>query len=151
MRVLVTAATRHQGTAGIAEAIAAGLVARGVEAPACPIDEVGDLDGYDAVVLGSAVYMGRWFKPARDFAQAHAVALGAMPVWLFTSGPLGPADHLVPDGGSLDTAAIATLTGARGYRALAGRLDRARLGLIEKVTVMLVDAPEGDWRDWDAI
>jgi menaquinone-dependent protoporphyrinogen oxidase len=65
MRVLVTAATRHDATREIAEAISAGLLARGIEAESRPIDKVTDLAGYDAVVLGSAVYMGRWLKLAR--------------------------------------------------------------------------------------
>jgi menaquinone-dependent protoporphyrinogen oxidase len=59
MRVLITAATRHDATREIAEAIGAGLSERGIDAETRPIDEVTDLAGYDAVVLGSAVYMGR--------------------------------------------------------------------------------------------
>ena len=59
MRVLVTAepvASKHQATQEIAEAIAAGLAARGVNAEALPIEEVRGVDGYDAVVVGSAIY-----------------------------------------------------------------------------------------------
>jgi menaquinone-dependent protoporphyrinogen oxidase len=84
MRVLITAATRHDATREIAEAIASGLVERGVDAEASPIAEVTDLAVYDAVVLGSAVYMGRWLKPARRFAEHNATALASGPAWLFT-------------------------------------------------------------------
>jgi menaquinone-dependent protoporphyrinogen oxidase len=70
MRVLITAATRHDATREIAEAIGAGLVERGMDAETRPIDEVTDLVGYDAVVLGSAVYMGRWLKSARESPSA---------------------------------------------------------------------------------
>jgi hypothetical protein len=32
------------------------------------IADTKSLDGYDAVILGSAVYMGRWLKEARELA-----------------------------------------------------------------------------------
>ena len=40
--------------------------------------------------------MGRWLGEARRLAQIHTSALCMMPVWLFSSGPIGPLDHLVP-------------------------------------------------------
>jgi menaquinone-dependent protoporphyrinogen IX oxidase len=70
VRVLVTAASRHDATREIAETIADGLRRRGVDAEARPLDEVVSLDGFDAVVLGSAIYMGRWLKTAREFVSA---------------------------------------------------------------------------------
>jgi menaquinone-dependent protoporphyrinogen oxidase len=62
VRVLVTAASRHDATREIAEAIADGLSRRGVDAEARPVDQVTSLDGFDAVVIGSAIYMGRWLS-----------------------------------------------------------------------------------------
>jgi len=48
------------------------------------------------VVLGSAVYLGQWMKPARELAERSAGAIASRPVWLFSSGPIGepakPAD-----------------------------------------------------------
>ena len=35
-----------------------------------------DRDGYEAVVLGSAVYMKRWRGDARHFLRSHAQLLG---------------------------------------------------------------------------
>jgi menaquinone-dependent protoporphyrinogen oxidase len=151
MRVLIAAATRHDATREIAEAIGAGLAERGIDTEARPIEEVTDLSAYDAVVLGSAVYMGRWLKPARQFAERNASALAAIPVWLFSSGPLGPPGRLVPPEGPADITELVRLTGAREHRVLAGRLDRERLGFAERAAVKAVHAPEGDCRDWDAI
>jgi menaquinone-dependent protoporphyrinogen oxidase len=151
MRVLITAATRHDATREIAEAIGAGLVERGIDAETRPIDEVTDLVGYDAVVLGSAVYMGRWLKPARQFAEHNGAALTAIPVWLFSSGPLGPKADLVPGEEPADIAKLVKLTGAWEHRMFSGRLDRQRLGFAERAAVKAVHAPEGDCRDWSAI
>ena len=151
MRVLVTAASRHGATAEIAEAIARGLATYGLDASARAIDEVGSLDEYDAVVLGSAVYMGRWMNSARDFAESIGRSLVPRTVWLFSSGPLGDPDHLKPEGDPVDVAPLIATTQARGHRVLAGRLDRARLNFREKAVAIGVRAPDGDFRDWEAI
>ena len=151
MKVLVAAASRHESTREIAEAIAAGLVERGIESVAVPIEQVTTLDGFDAVVLGSAVYMGRWLGEARRFAQIHASALCRLPVWLFSSGPVGPADHPVPPGTPADVPVITRLTQATGHRTFPGRLDMKRLHFSERSLARTIHAPEGDSRDWNAI
>jgi menaquinone-dependent protoporphyrinogen oxidase len=151
VHVLVTAASRHEVTREIAEAIADGLNRRGVDAEARPVDEVTSLDGFDAVVIGSAIYMGRWLKTAREFVSGRAAALSAVPVWLFSSGPLGPPDHLIPAGESAEAEQLIELVRVRGHRVFAGRLERASLGFGERAAARAVHAPEGDCRDWDAI
>jgi menaquinone-dependent protoporphyrinogen oxidase len=149
--ILVAAASRHGATLEIAEAIAAELRREGLEAEAVPAEEVDAVDGYDAIVLGSAVYFGHWLDPARELIEAHAAALSSRPVWLFSSGPLGPPEHLVPEGDPADVAALVEKTGAVAHRIFAGRLERSRLKLRERAIVSALHAPEGDFRDWEAI
>lgn len=148
MRVLVSAASRHGATHEIAEAIASGLGRRGVAAEARAAEEDPALDGYDAYVIGSAVYVGRWLEPARELVDGLA---GGAPVWLFSSGPLGPPDALKPEGDPVDVAALVEASRAIDHRIFAGRLDRGLLSFSEKAVVVAVRAPEGDFRDWDAI
>ena len=151
LRVLVTAASRHDSTLAIAEAVATGLARRGVDADMLPVDEVRGLAGYDAVVIGSAVYVGRWMRQAIGFVCANSARLVAMPVWLFSSGPLGPSDRPVPATDPADVAEMMALTGAREHRLFGGRLDRTRLGFAERTMVKAARAPYGDDRDWLAI
>ncbi|MGZ5402538.1 MAG: flavodoxin domain-containing protein, partial [Aeromicrobium sp.] len=90
--VLVACATRHGATAGIAARIGDRLR----ETLASPQWEVSVLDSqsidsigdHDAVVLGSAVYLGSWIKSARQLLNdlQSAPPLG---LWLFSSGPVG--------------------------------------------------------------
>jgi menaquinone-dependent protoporphyrinogen oxidase len=70
MTVLVTYATKHGSTHEIAEAIANTLVNRGIPTDAVAVDTIADVGLCEAVVLGSAVYMGRWLKEATEFARA---------------------------------------------------------------------------------
>ena len=97
MKVLVAYATRHGATAGIAERVAAALTAAGLSAEARPVEDVRDVQPYDAVVIGGAAYMFHWLKPAVTFARRHHKELAARPVWLFSSGPLG-TDPVDKDG-----------------------------------------------------
>jgi menaquinone-dependent protoporphyrinogen oxidase len=149
MPVLVSAASKHGATAEIADAIARVLESRGLAVDVRGPENVTMVDGYDAVVLGSAVYAGHWMEPARQVAQTQASVLAKRPVWLFSSGPIG--DPPKPDEDPVDVAALVQATGAREHRVFAGRLDKHRLGFAEKAVVLALRAPEGDFRDWDAV
>jgi menaquinone-dependent protoporphyrinogen oxidase len=146
MRVLVTAASRHGATAEIATMIGQGLTEAGLEAEVRPLAELDGVAGYSAVVLGSAVYVGRWLPEATDFVRRHAVELGARPVWLFSSGPTGSVDPApVPDPAGI--AELGASVNARDHRIFRGRLDTAKLGFMERFMVRAVKAPLGDFRD----
>ena len=151
MRVLVTAATRHSSTREIAEAIATGLIERGIEAEVMTVERVTTPSDTTPVVLGSAVYEGRWLDEARRFAQVHTSALCVMPVWLFSSGPLGTPTHPIPSGRGPDVRVLSRLTRASAHRTFAGRLEMKRLDFAERAAARTIHAPEGDSRDWDAI
>jgi len=97
MKVLVAYATRHGATAGIAERVAAALAAAGLSAETRRVEDVNDVESFDAVVLGGAAYMFHWLKSAVTFSRRYHRELAARPVWLFSSGPLG-TDLLDKDG-----------------------------------------------------
>jgi menaquinone-dependent protoporphyrinogen oxidase len=125
MRILVSAASRHGSTAETATRIAGSLRAglpADVVVDALPAAEVGDPTSYDAVVLGSAVYLGRWLDDARRLAERIA-AQPPRPVWLFSVGPIG--DPPKPDE---DPAEVGDIVRARRRvlvdHALAGAIDR---------------------------
>ena len=149
MRVLVTAATKYGATAEIAQAIADALGDRGLEPTVLPPEQVEGVDGYDAVVLGSAVYAGHWLKPARELTQRSAGTLAGRPVWLFSSGPVG--DPPKPEEDPVDVAELMEATRAREHRVFAGRIVRKQLSFPERAIVSALRVPEGDFRDWDEI
>jgi len=146
-RVLVAYATKLGSNGEIAEAIADTLRAGGHHASAHPVREVKGLDGWDAVVLGSAIYAAHWQRDARRFVTRHRDALAERPVWLFSSGPLDPrlarANLPITDHGAEVTAGL----GALGHRTFGGRLQRD--AAIDPQ--VLKTHPIGDFRDWEAI
>lgn len=152
MTVLVAVASRHGATQGIAEEIGkiihhAGFAVDVVELTGSSgYGPLPDPAGYDAVVVGSAIYLGRWLGPARDFVQENVEVLKEKPVWAFSSGPIG---------GGEDTAAAGE--GAIGQfapldqRTFGGKLDRNDLGFAERVLVKAMRIADEDDRDWAEI
>jgi menaquinone-dependent protoporphyrinogen oxidase len=149
MKILVAVASKHGATYGIARAIAEELEARGLRADAVPLAEVEVLEHYDAVILGSAVYLGKWMSEATKFAEKHAEALRGKPVWLFSSGPTDGRDDLAMTPSFVER--MNQLTGAREHRLFAGMVDTQSLGLLEKLAVRAAKSPRGDFRPWDEI
>jgi menaquinone-dependent protoporphyrinogen oxidase len=149
-RVLVAAATKHGATLEIAEKIGEVLADEGLSVTVQEVERMTGVDAFDAVVLGSAVYVGHWLEPARAFVEQNAEALRARPTWLFSSGPIGdpprPADD---DAVKLDD--LMAATEANEHRLFAGRVDKHRLSFAERAVLLAVRAKEGDYRDWDEI
>ncbi len=148
MKVLVTVASKHGSTEEIGHAIAERLRGRGLEVEEGRPNGLG-LEGVDAVVVGSAVYAGRWLSTARSFVRAHLTELRQLPVWVFSSGPVG--DPPKPAEEPAEGIELAELVHARGHRTIVGRLDPATLGLAERAVVRLIGASSDDRRDWDAV
>lgn len=152
MKILTVVASKHGSTREVAEAIAEELRAAGhdVDVQEAAKSATPAIGAYDAVVAGSAIYMGKWMAEARAFVEAHGEELAAVPVWLFSSGPVGeeyPEGMGMPE--HLDE--LVAQTGAREHEVFVGRLDKSQLNLAERLAVRMVKAPDGDYRDWDAI
>ena|SRR5690349_12595605 len=151
MRILVSAASRHGSTAEVAtrlaELLRAGLPGA-VVVDVIPAGDVGETASYDAVILGSAVYLGRWLEDARKLARRIAADPPRL-VWLFSVGPIG--DPPKPNEEPAEVGEIVRSTHARGHRLFAGRLNRHRLGFGEKAVVMALRVADGDFRDYAVI
>ena len=163
MHILVTYASRHGATCGIAQRIATTLRAAGHEVDTIPVEAVPGVGAYDAIVVGGAAYMFHWLKESTTFVRRHAAELARKRVWLFSSGPLGtePTDA---EGRDQKAAAIprelpelAELVNAQDTRVFFGAYwhDREPIGLGERLVAWLPatrdSLPEGDFRDWDDI
>lgn len=147
--VLIAYASKHGSTAEIARAIACELEGGGLAVEVREVSGVESIEQVDAVVVGSAVYIGQWQPAAVDFIGRHQDGLKRVPVWLFSSGPLG--DDPFPKEDPPATRELIEKTGARGYRSFAGRLDRSLLGFGERLISGVVRAPSGDFRRWPEI
>jgi menaquinone-dependent protoporphyrinogen oxidase len=155
MKILVAVASKHGSTREIGSAIVDELRNSNIDADLRDVSEVSIIRGYDAVILGSAVYMGNWLPEARSFPEHHRVALSKLPVWVFSSGPVGADDPLPHDDPKkLIASTLTTPTGktnVRDHRVFVGKLDPADLGFGQRIAVKWLGVPYGDFRNWDEI
>ena len=154
MKVLVTYATKYGATAEIAEKIGQVLRQAGLLTDVLPASRVSDLPTYQAVVLGSAVYVGLWRKEAARFLKANEHVLAGQLVWLFSSGPTGEGDTVeLLQGWRFPKALqpIADRVQPRDITVFHGAVALEKLNPLYKWMLNNVEAPIGDFRDWDAI
>lgn len=156
-QVLVTYASAHGSTAGVAAAVAGTLRAAGAKVDLHPVGDAPDPGGYDAVVIGSPIRYDRWLPAATTYLRSHEAALSARPVACFftcmaLSGPGGAAQAagyartLARQAATVRPVSIGRFAGALDYRNVLPPLRwPARL------LFSALGAHSGDHRDFDAI
>jgi len=153
-RVLVAYASKYGATAEIARKIADVLGSAGLSVTVLPAEKVTDVTPFEAVILGSAVYIGNWRQEAVKFLEDFRAPLAKIPVWLFSSGPMGEGDPAtLVQGWHLPSAqqAIADRIHARDIMLFHGAIDISKLNLVDRQIVKEFNPAGGDFRDWEAI
>ncbi len=143
MRVLVTWGSKRGGTEGLGRMLAEDLRDQGLEVEAAPAREA-KLAGFDAVIVGGALYANRWHRDAGRFVRRNAARLAEVPVWFFSSGPLdGSAEErAIPP--TPQVRSLMRRVGAQGHVTFGGRLSRDARGF---VAAAMAEKHAGDWRD----
>jgi len=153
-KVLVAYATKYGATAEIAAKIGEVLSQAGVSAHVMPVDQVTDPGSYGAVILGSAVYIGRWRREAARFLKANEKQLSACPVWFFSSGPTGKGDPVELANGWRFPKSLQSIADRIGPREIAlfhGVIDVDKVKSFDKWMIQKVGASTDDSRDWETI
>lgn len=155
MRVLVVHGSRMGSTREIAERIAGQLRASGFEADAVAAADRPDPSVWDAFVVGAGVYAGHWHSDAAAFVRDNRRYLAERPVWLFSSGPVGPSATTHEPAEPKEIGQFRTLIQPRDHRTFGGAFDRAN---IDQAGMGKADRfiaarfiPEGDFREWGRI
>lgn len=152
MTVLVAYSSKRGSTAEIAETLAATLRREGLGVCLERAEDVRSLEPYEAVVLGSAVYMKRWRGEAKHFLKKHRKALRQMPFWVFSSGPVGDPANDNPDW--MEPPKLAEKVeelGGRAHVVFGGRIPAQPRGMMEKAMAEGIPEQFRDRRDWDEI
>lgn len=153
-KILVTYDSKYGATAEIADKIGTILKKSGYTVDILSVKKVHAIEAYDAVVVGTAVYIGQWRKAIKIFMKNNEKKLSAKNVWFFSSGPTGKGEPselmegwkypktLQPLFDTIKPVDIALFH---------GEVNLKRLNFIEKFMVKKVESPVGDFRDWEAI
>lgn len=156
-RVLVTYASVMGSTTGIARVIGNEIRASGAIVHVLPVNQVGAVESYSSVVLGSPMYDGRWLDPVLLFLEQHREVLAKIPVSLFvvTANPRENADDrlhrvrqylnpILRTPPEIKPIEIGIFTGAFNSRQWA-------LPTLLALKARDELPPDGDYRDWNAI
>jgi menaquinone-dependent protoporphyrinogen oxidase len=151
-KILVTYATRAGSTAEIAAAIGQTLAARGFNVEVKPVKKVSALDGYQAVLLGSAIRMGNWLPEMVKFVLDNQSALNALPTALFTIHMLNTDDAETSRAArEAYTVPVRALLPQAPEAFFGGVMDFSRLSFIDRFISNMVKVVESDQRDWEKI
>ena len=145
--ILIAYATKHGSTREVATAIANTVAATGDEVDLRDAAQVGELNGYDGVVLGGSLYMGRWHPDAVGFLEQHCDALATIPIAVFAMGPKTLEDA------DVESARVQLDRALGKFPDLALTNVAIFGGVIDphKLRFPLSHLPASDARDWKAI
>ena len=158
-KILVAYASRCGSTGGVAEAVAGTFCDGGASVDVLRVENVSDLTGYHAVVIGSAIRSDQWLPEAFDFVERHRKVLSGLPVAYFLTcltlarnteetrkkaiGFMAPLRQKVPDVTPVDTGLFA---GVLAYDKLSFMVR-----MVMKIKMQDKNIVEGDYRDWKSI
>lgn len=123
MRVLITFGSPHGGTEGIARILGEALDAAGFDVTIRAAEQVSGTAGFDSVLVGGALYAGRWPANVRRFVRRHVAALRRVPVYFFSSGPLDDSATERDIAPTTQVAVLMERVGAHSHRTFGGRLE----------------------------
>ena len=155
-RILVAYASLCGSTAEVAEEAAHILERQGAEVFVCDVDDVTTIEGYNAVVLGTAIRMGRPVKPMRAFLKRFATKVAELPNAVFSVGatPKTKTPDAIADAARFVAPMVAEVAPV-SVALFAGKLDPTVLPLPWRALIEYAEPGSrlspGDWRDWDAI
>ena len=151
-KVLVTYASKAGSTMEVAQSIAKDLTDRGFAVDIRPVKQVAGVDGYSAVVHGSAIRMGNVLPEVVKFVETNAAALKKIPTAYFALYLMNQGEdeaNRKARGAYLD--ALRKLVSPSHEALFTGVGDMSKVSFIEGLIGKMVKSPEGDFRDWKAI
>jgi len=154
-KVLIAYASKYGSTGGVAEAIGKELCKKDVTADVTLAGNASDVASYQGVVIGGAVYRGKWMAEAADFVKKNRDILSRVPVAYFLVGMTmsQPTEENRMRTLSYIEPVLKTFPEIRpvAIGLFAGALDYGKLSWVEKTIMKARGTAEGDFRDWKSI
>ena len=148
--ILITYGSKRAGTAQIGRIVGDTLERRGFQVDVLPPKLAGRaaMGEYDAVIVGGALYGGRWHREARRFVKRRVEELQSMPVWFFSSGPLDDSASREAIPPTKQVSRLMDTVGVRGHVTFGGRLKPNARGFPASA---MARKRSGDWRDLERV
>jgi len=148
MKVLVTWGSKRGGTEGIARVLGEALRQAGHRVDLLPARDAARASGFEAAVVGGALYANRWHPDARRFVARREILLRSVPVWFYSSGPLDDSASRAVIPPTRQVEILMERVGAQGHLTFGGRLAPDARGFPASA---MAKKRAGDWRAPDRI
>jgi menaquinone-dependent protoporphyrinogen oxidase len=151
-KILIAYASKCGSTGEVAEAMAEALCAQGASVAVKLAKDVTGLDGYNRVIIGSAIRMGQWLPAATNLVEAQQAMLAKLPTAIFSVHltNLGDADT-DRQARAAYTAPVRQLITPQAEGFFAGKMELAKLAFLDRMISKAMKAQDQDQRDWNAI
>jgi len=158
-KILVAYASQYGTTAEVAEAIGKVLSQEGNTVETKLVENVKNLNNYDAVIIGSPILYDKWMPAASEFVTIHQNILDKLPVaYFFTCLALSVQNEKVKNQAKVYSDKLYALVPQVkpvDIGGFAGVVDYNNLSfffrLIFKSIFSILGVREGDFRDWEVI
>ena len=155
-RILVTFAGRIGSTAEVAKTINEVLTTRGYSVDLKSVKEKPYMEGYRAVIMGSAIRMGRWLPEMLEFIKTNQKTLNQIPTAIFTVHMFNRGtDDVSLNARKAYTVPVWEMLTPVHEAFFAGKMDPEKLSLGDRVLSRMVAGDEGqkvgDFRDWNQV
>jgi menaquinone-dependent protoporphyrinogen oxidase len=158
-KILVAYASEFGTTRDVAEVIGEVLCEGGASVDIKWVNNVKDLNHYDAVIIGSAIQYDKWMPEAIQFVTTHQNSLSQLPVaYFFTCLTLSRLTEKTERQAMAYSDKIYSLlpqVKPVSVGRFAGVLDYSKMSFfyrqISRVLYFILGVKEGDYRDRDAI
>lgn len=151
--VLIVYGTKYGATAGIAKKLAE-VIQKKYSVTITSFSDAPNPSDFQYVVLGSAVYIGKWRKEAEKYLVHFSQVLVDRMVWLFSSGPTGSDDPVKTMKGWIfpqNLKQVADQINPKDTVLFHGALDMKKCSFFERMIIRGIKAPTGDFRNWAQI
>lgn len=151
-RVIVAYASRMGSTREIAEVVADELRQTDHTVTIAPCSVAPDTAGFDAAIIGSALYGRRWLPDAEHYVRRQARDLMNRPTYLFQSGACRvAAPGVTPMASPRAVRRIIHRAGLADPVTFSGRIDPTQPRPLRLTPWKTTSVVSGDVREWNVI
>ena len=154
-KVLVAYGSLCGSTGEIAQAIAEEIAAKGYIVDVIPVDRVKTLDGYQSMIIGSAIRMGKLISSTQQFADKFSFELAQIPAAYFVACLTMKED--TEENRATASSYLEPLRQIKlpiGEGLFAGKVDRSKMEYGFQLAFSMDkegSMADGDYRNWESI
>ncbi|MCK5848953.1 MAG: flavodoxin domain-containing protein [Caldisericia bacterium] len=154
MKVLIAYSSKYGSTREIAEHVCKILQTDGFDVNIEKASASLKMKNYDAIILGSGVYVGKWLPGMENLLKKHFSLLQEKRVWIFSDGPTGkeePTESIKNWKFPNYLELLLKQINPKGIMVFNGKMLLEDMNMVHKFIIKKMNAPLGDFRDWEAI